>query len=159
MKSKKRRSASQAGFTLVELLVVIAVIGILMGLLVPAVQAVGQATRRTVCQNNLRQVILSVHNYQSTHLRLPSADLGNGASMFVSLTPHLDNVYYQDRYHEDLEPGESIEDRLAELCADPLAVLQCPSALDADQKATIRQNKFTSHYYGVAGAVGGSYTE
>jgi prepilin-type N-terminal cleavage/methylation domain-containing protein len=65
-----RRPASP-GFTLVELLVVIAIIGILVGLLLPAVQAAREAARRAQCQNNNRQIALSIHNFESAISKLP----------------------------------------------------------------------------------------
>lgn len=106
MKILLKRSA----FTLVELLVVIAIIGILIGMLLPAVQQVREAARRSACSNNLKQGALALLNYESAHGTFPpgneAATLADGStswghSFWVHVLAFAEQKNIKDLYHMD----------------------------------------------------------
>ncbi|MBC8352361.1 MAG: DUF1559 domain-containing protein [Planctomycetes bacterium] len=126
------------GFTLVELLVVIAIIGILVALLLPAVQAAREAARRMSCRNNLKQIVLALHNYHDSYGALPSVAIPSTRfatdratwAWQVTLLPQLE----QNPLHDLLSPNNS--QSLLEALSDPakvaalqepLSVFRCPS--------------------------------
>jgi prepilin-type N-terminal cleavage/methylation domain-containing protein len=76
---------SPRAFTLVELLVVIAIIGVLVALLLPAIQAAREAARRTQCINNMKQMGLATHNYHDSRKELPPSRVADGNLTFMAL--------------------------------------------------------------------------
>ena len=146
------KPCTRRAFTLVELLVVIAVIGILVSMLFPAVQAVRGAARQTSCLNNLRNIVLATQNFEATNQSFPKADDGEGTGLFIELTTFMDQEFLNERAFEDLAASETQEDRLAELSSIPFETLFCPATPEQFQKANVAdQGEFTTHYYAVAG--------
>ncbi len=88
----------QRGFTLIELLVVIAIIAILIALLLPAVQQAREAARRTQCRNNLHQLALALHNYESTFTVFPMAGTRDADfSVQARLLPYIEQANLQNQ--------------------------------------------------------------
>jgi len=102
MRKEKSISGSHRGFTLVELLVVIAIIGVMVGLLLPAVQAAREAARRMQCGNNLKQLSLAMHNYESTYKTLPPSRITTGLSRHswsAFMLPFIEQAQVYDIYN------------------------------------------------------------
>ena len=139
----KRRSAAagrRAGMTLIELLVVIAVIGVLIALLLPAVQMAREAARRTECRNHLKQIGLALENYHSTHGIYPPASirapafLDNGrddprSTWTISILPFMDAAPLYNSYQPLLSTDEPPNQGLRNAT---IPGYRCPSDFGAD---------------------------
>jgi len=119
------------GFTLIEILVTITIIGVLVALLLPAVQAAREAARRATCRDHLKQVGLALHNYHSTHTMLPINygsgvynDTDRGMSWLAMILPQLD----QTPLYERIRFGQPLTNVVNSMVADTvIPVLLCPS--------------------------------
>jgi prepilin-type N-terminal cleavage/methylation domain-containing protein len=143
-RSRQPVTKSSQAFTLVELLVVIAIIGVLVALLLPAVQAARAAARRTECTNNLRQWGLAMQNYESALGKLPYGTISDGGTginkqdrktFVVALWPYMEQTNVNDLY-DDSFPFYHIENEAARLVQVPL--YSCPE----DGPGFWRANKY-----------------
>ena len=149
--SVKTRVSAGRGFTLVELLVVISIIGVLVGLLLPAIQAAREAARRLQCTNKLKQIGLALENYDSSKRHFPSGSNIHtdqfliGMSWNVFLLPYLE----QNALYEEIGPrpngGAKYLNNAEKMMLDAYI---CPSALEQVNDGV---SKVGSNYSAVAG--------
>jgi len=149
-------------FTLIELLVVLAILGVLIGLLVPALQQVRASANRLACASNLRQLALAVHAYHDAHRRIPYNQFlgpygggpdGTAWSWLARLLPYLDQ---QNLYTQGGLPTKTL--RQSGIADQQLAVFLCPA--DPDSNAGPRTDALNlagfaagqTNYKGVSGA-------
>jgi prepilin-type N-terminal cleavage/methylation domain-containing protein/prepilin-type processing-associated H-X9-DG protein len=135
MRLRQYYAAVRPAFTLIELLVVIAIIGVMVGLLLPAVQAAREAARRTSCSNNLMQLGLAVHNFEFSMEHLPTGvvnpdgpirneEIGQHVSWTVPLLPYIERTVVYRAFDQAAGAYDPVNRDVRSL---NIPILECPS--------------------------------
>jgi prepilin-type N-terminal cleavage/methylation domain-containing protein/prepilin-type processing-associated H-X9-DG protein len=135
--AKNSRTAVRAGFTLIELLVVISIIGVLIALLLPAVQAAREASRRAQCVNNLKQIGIAIHGYVESRGTLPfgqgpePTNAWNGWSSLTLLLPNVEQATLYNTINFQISDGSAPGvPQNSTSQTTKLATFLCPSDID-----------------------------
>ncbi|MCA9229365.1 MAG: DUF1559 domain-containing protein [Planctomycetales bacterium] len=152
--AKLLRLVKRPAFTLVELLVVIAIIGVLVALLLPAIQAAREAARRTQCVNNLKQLGLALHNYESAKKVFPGGSTGtiggvgeNYTSPHTLLLPYVEQSQILDLF--DPKAGPFDPENFAAGSKQPQMLL-CPT--DQNDRETVGTQLGWTNYHANSGS-------
>jgi prepilin-type N-terminal cleavage/methylation domain-containing protein len=146
-------------FTLVELLVVIAIIGILVALLLPAVQSAREAARRTQCANNLKQMGVALHNYHDTFQRFPFGWSDRGAGWTTMILPQIEQKNLWDTLgFNEIDNWDTDNTPNERACGTYIPTFRCPSMSGVPKHVTNQNipNRVPASYRGVASSTADS---
>ena len=132
-----RSTTRYHALTLVELLVVIAIIGLLVSLLLPAVQSAREAARRTQCMNGVKQISLSLHNCHDTHEGLPHAwgKLSGFGTVFFEILPFIEQSEIYDLANYNVTTWADMgKGRVQSITNFPVTAFLCPADSTAPEE-------------------------